>query len=96
MSATAEVTTVLYGERASFVMARDGGTILEAAQAAGIAIPYQCVAGSCASCRARLTRGRVHMLNPFALDDAELAAGFVLACQAIPQSDRLELDFDTE
>lgn len=49
---------------------------------------------SCATCRARLVTGAISLKSNFALDDDELAAGYVLACQCLPESDDISLDFD--
>jgi ring-1,2-phenylacetyl-CoA epoxidase subunit PaaE len=49
----------------------------------------------CGTCRARLVDGEVDMRRNFALDESELAAGFVLTCQSYPVSDTLTVDYDT-
>jgi len=56
--------------------------------------PYSCRDGLCGSCRARVLLGAVTMDRQYALDAAELAAGYTLACRAGPASDRIDLDFD--
>ncbi len=56
--------------------------------------PYACRGGVCGTCRARLTDGRVRMDRNYALEPAELDAGYVLACQSRPLTDRVGLDFD--
>jgi ferredoxin len=53
---------------------------------AGLAAPSSCETGSCATCMARLTQGSARMLNNDALDDDEVADGWVLTCQALPTS----------
>ncbi len=75
-------------------MPRAGITVLDAARAAGVELPSSCEVGSCSTCRARLLAGQLHMLNNLILDEAECAAGYVLACQAVPDSDTLSLDFE--
>lgn len=92
----ARISVSAFGEQAAFTMPCDGRTVLEGARKAGVPLPSSCEAGSCATCRALLVSGRVRLLNNFALDDAELAAGFVLACQALPESADVALDFDVE
>lgn len=62
-------------------------TILEAAEALSIEIPYECRSGICGQCKTRLLNGTVQMDCEDALSAAEKASGFVLACQARPQSD---------
>lgn len=70
------------------------GNILDSARAAGLPAPYACKAGVCATCRARLTRGKVLMAANYGLSDAEVAAGYILTCQAIPESDDVAVDYD--
>jgi CDP-4-dehydro-6-deoxyglucose reductase len=68
-----------------------GETVLEAAQRAGLALPYSCQAGVCGSCKAILVEGRCHYPRnpPAALNAAEQARHAVLLCQAVPCSDLL-------
>jgi CDP-4-dehydro-6-deoxyglucose reductase len=68
-----------------------GETVLEAAQRAGIALPYSCRAGVCGSCKATLLTGRCEYPRnpPLALDADERAHHAVLLCQAVPASDLL-------
>jgi CDP-4-dehydro-6-deoxyglucose reductase len=72
----------------SFTVARDG-TLLAAAIEQGIGLPYGCKDGACGSCKCKLLEGRVihgaHQAK--ALSAEEEAAGFVLTCCAIPQTD---------
>jgi ring-1,2-phenylacetyl-CoA epoxidase subunit PaaE len=97
-SATAEgmsqVTIVLDGRRSTFPLARDGERILDAALHVRADAPYACKGGVCGTCRARLLTGSVEMDQCFALEQNELDAGFVLACQSHPTSDQVVLDFD--
>ena len=90
----AEISVRVFGQRHAFLMARDGDTVLNAARAMGIDLPFSCEAGCCSTCRAKLVSGQVRMVNNFILDEAECAAGYVLACQAVPESETLSLDFD--
>jgi CDP-4-dehydro-6-deoxyglucose reductase len=66
-----------------------GETVLEAAQRAGIALPYSCRAGVCGSCKAVLKEGRCDYPRnpPTALDVHDRAHHAVLLCQAVPASD---------
>ncbi len=68
-----------------------GETVLEAAQRAGLALPYSCLAGVCGSCKATLVEGDcVYPRNPpSALNAAEQQRHQVLLCQAVPASDLL-------
>lgn len=92
-------------EQARIVIIRDGlrreiefrkqmPSILDAAAAAGMEVPFSCTSGVCGTCRAKLVEGEVRMERNFALDKAEVAAGFVLCCQAHPLTERVVLSFD--
>ncbi len=73
-----------------------GTTILERALAEGIAYPHDCTVGTCASCKARLKQGRVREATPFGytLSKAELDAGYILACQAVPRDELTIIEID--
>ena len=57
-------------------------TLLEAAEAAAIALPYECRSGICGQCKTRLIDGMVQMECEDALSPGDKLAGLVLACQA--------------
>ncbi len=92
---TAEVTILLDGRASTFPLSEAGEPILDAALAVRADAPYACKNGMCGTCRAKLVEGSVEMDHNYALEDEELAAGFVLACQAHPRSARVTLDFDS-
>ena len=69
-------------------------SILDAALRVRPELPYSCKGGMCASCKARLVTGQVHMDKNWALIDSEVQAGYVLTCQAHPLTDSVEVDFD--
>jgi ring-1,2-phenylacetyl-CoA epoxidase subunit PaaE len=69
-------------------------SILAAASRAGLDVPYSCKSGVCATCRAKLVEGQVRMDRNFALEKDDLAAGFVLTCQAHPLTERVVVSFD--
>ena len=89
-----EVTVVMDGERRSFHMGPDDGSILESAQVNGLDLPYSCKAGVCSTCRAFLTKGEVDIAVTYALEPWERERGFILSCQARPKTAAVELDFD--
>ncbi|WP_421415567.1 2Fe-2S iron-sulfur cluster-binding protein [Serratia plymuthica] len=66
-----------------------GETVLESALKAGVALPYNCQVGSCKSCLCRVVSGKVRSLVDlgYLLSAEDIAAGHVLACQCLPQSD---------
>lgn len=70
------------------------GNILDSARAAGLAAPFACKAGVCATCRAKVTKGKVEMAARYGLTDEEVAEGYVLTCQSVPLSDGVAVDYD--
>lgn len=89
-----EVTVVLDGATRTFTLDRTRENILDAGLAQGIEMPYSCKGGVCSTCRCRLVEGEVDMDVNFALEDYEVARGFILACQSYPASDKVSVDFD--
>ena len=75
-------------------MVDDGTAILDAALENRADLPFACKGGMCCTCRCKLVEGEVTMDKTYALDDDEIAAGFVLSCQATPVTDTVVLDFD--
>ena len=65
---------------------RAGNTLLQTARIAGLRAPSSCETGSCGTCMARIESGAARMLNNDALDDDEVAEGWVLTCQSLPTS----------
>jgi ferredoxin-NADP reductase len=63
-----------------------GETLLESARRAGLSPPFSCEAGNCGTCMARLTEGKATMRNNDVLEDDELAEGYILTCQAVPDT----------
>ena len=70
------------------------GNILDSARAAGLPAPFACKAGVCATCRAKVTRGKVEMAARYGLTDEEVASGYVLTCQSVPLGDGVAVDYD--
>ena len=70
------------------------GNILDSARAAGMPAPFACKAGVCATCRARVTKGKVEMAARYGLTDDEVAEGYVLTCQSVPLGDGVAVDYD--
>ncbi|AGL18250.1 1,2-phenylacetyl-CoA epoxidase subunit PaaE [Actinoplanes sp. N902-109] len=90
---TTEVTVLLDG-RSTTVAVPAGRTILEGAQRTRPDLPFACKGGVCGTCRAKVTEGAARMRRNFALEPAEIAAGYVLTCQAVPVSASVVADFD--
>jgi ring-1,2-phenylacetyl-CoA epoxidase subunit PaaE len=93
-AAAARVVLLRDGLKREVEVRAEHASILDAASAAGLEVPYSCTSGVCGTCRAVCTEGRVRMTRNFALTPDEVAAGQVLACQAHPLTERVVLDFD--
>jgi ferredoxin len=88
-----EVTIIF--ERAKVSVPRlPGQTLLECARRGGLTPPFSCEAGNCGTCMARLTEGTATMRVNDALDDDEVADGYVLTCQAVPDTPNTTVDYD--
>jgi len=70
------------------------GNILDSARASGLPAPFACKAGVCATCRAKVTSGKVEMAVHYGLTDEEVAEGYVLTCQSVPLGDGVAVDYD--
>ena len=68
--------------------------ILDSAREAGLPAPFACKAGVCATCRAKVTKGKVEMAARYGLTDEEVAAGYVLTCQSVPVGEGVAVDYD--
>jgi len=90
----ASVTVLLDGRSQSFVLPENGASILDATLRYRADAPFACKNGVCGTCRAKIVEGEVRMDANYALEPAEVAAGYALACQSHPASDRVIIDFD--
>jgi ring-1,2-phenylacetyl-CoA epoxidase subunit PaaE len=92
-------------ESAKVVVIRDGisreiefrksdPSLLDAAARAGMDVPFSCKSGVCSTCRCKVLEGQVRMDKNFALDKEEVAAGFILSCQAHALTERVVISFD--
>ncbi len=88
-----EVTVRLDGRSSTFTMP-DEGSVLDATLAVRADAPFACKGGVCGTCRVMVREGKVEMARNYALEPEEIAAGYALACQSAPTTDRLEVDFD--
>ena len=91
--AVSQVAVTLDGRATQIPMSREH-SILDGAAASRSEVPFACKGGVCGTCRAIVRCGEVDMRRNYALDDAEVEAGFVLTCQTYPVSDEVSVDFD--
>jgi ring-1,2-phenylacetyl-CoA epoxidase subunit PaaE len=91
---TSEVTLTIDGRSSTAALPRDR-SILDGAQAVRSDLPFACKGGVCGTCRARLVTGEVTMRRNYALEEDELAAGYVLTCQSVAASSQITVDYDS-
>jgi ring-1,2-phenylacetyl-CoA epoxidase subunit PaaE len=88
-----ELTLTLDG-RTTTTTIPPGIPVLDGGQLARPDLPFACKGGVCGTCRARLVDGEVRMRRNYALEAAELAAGYVLTCQSLPVTGQVSVDYD--
>jgi ring-1,2-phenylacetyl-CoA epoxidase subunit PaaE len=93
-STGASITVMLDGRSQSFVLPEDGVSILDATLRYRADAPFACKNGVCGTCRAKVVEGKVRMDANYALEPADVNAGYALACQSHPAADRVVIDFD--
>jgi ferredoxin len=87
-AATHAVELVWPDGESQTIAVEEGERIVDAAEAAGVSVPYGCLHGACGTCTAELLEGSVtHQRPPRALKDRALDSGYVLPCVATPETD---------
>ena len=86
--------TIHLDRKRTTVPGRPGETLLESARRAGLAPPFSCEAGNCGTCMAKLTEGTATMRVNDALADDEVADGYVLTCQDVPDTACVTVDYE--
>jgi len=89
-----ETVVIRIDRRRHRIAYKPGDTILETARRGGLAPPFSCESGSCATCMAHIDEGSARMRVNNALSDDEVAGGWVLTCQAIPLTREVVVDYD--
>ncbi|WP_329293956.1 1,2-phenylacetyl-CoA epoxidase subunit PaaE [Streptomyces pseudovenezuelae] len=89
-----EVTVVLDGRSTTSALPRDT-TLLDSAARVRPDLPFACKGGVCGTCRALVRDGEADMRRNYALEPAEVDAGYVLTCQTFPVSETLTVDYDS-
>ena len=88
------VSVVLDGVTRQFDLTEAGDSIVDAAARAGLELPWSCKGGMCCTCRCKVVEGAAEMAVNYSLEPWEIEAGFTLACQSRPTSEKIVLDFD--
>ena len=93
VAATEEVVIELDG-KTTMAKYRKGETLLQVARSQALQAPYSCETGSCGTCMGLVLEGSARMVNNDALEDDEVAEGYVLTCQALPTSSTVRVTYD--
>ncbi|WP_116377440.1 ferredoxin--NADP reductase [Mycobacterium sp. MFM001] len=94
-AAETDGTVTIYLERKKVSVPRVAGeTLLESARRAGLAPPFSCEQGNCGTCMARLTEGSATMRVNDALEEDEVADGYILTCQGVPDTANVTVRYE--
>jgi ferredoxin len=93
MAVEGTVTILLDRQKAS-VQRVENETLLESARRAGLSPPFSCEAGNCGTCMAKLVEGKVTMRVNDALDEDEVADGYILTCQGVPDTESVTVEYE--
>jgi 3-ketosteroid 9alpha-monooxygenase subunit B len=91
---TTETVVITLERQITTAQYQTGDTILETARRVGLNPPFSCEQGNCATCMAHLDEGSATMRANNALSAEEVAGGWVLTCQALPDSPSVVVDYD--
>ena len=93
VAATEQIVIELDG-KSTTAKYRKGDTLLQVARSQALQAPYSCETGSCGTCMGLVLEGSARMVNNDALEDDEVAEGYVLTCQALPTSQIVRVTYD--
>ena len=86
--------TILLDRKKVSVPLVPGETLLESARRAGLQPPFSCEAGNCGTCMARLIEGHATMRVNDALEEDEVAEGYILTCQGVPDTASITVRYE--
>jgi ferredoxin-NADP reductase len=86
--------TIHLGRMKASVPRAAGETLLESARRAGLTPPFSCEAGNCGTCIAHVSEGSARMIVNKALEDDEVADGYILTCQAVPEGGSITVHYE--
>jgi ring-1,2-phenylacetyl-CoA epoxidase subunit PaaE len=90
----ARVTVIADGVKREVEFRAGDPSILDAALRSGLDLPYSCKGGMCCTCRGKLLEGKARMDKNYSLEAHDIAAGFILTCQAHPLTERVVVSYD--
>lgn len=93
MTVEGTITILLDRQKAS-VSRVEKETLLESARRAGLSPPFSCEAGNCGTCMAKLVEGKATMRVNDALDEDEVAEGYILTCQGVPDTPSVTVEYE--
>jgi ferredoxin len=93
MTVEGTITILLDRQKAS-VKRVEKETLLDSARRAGLSPPFSCEAGNCGTCMAKIVEGKATMRVNDALDDDEVAEGYILTCQGVPDTESVTVEYD--
>lgn len=89
-----KVKVIIDGIETEFELPSNGSSVLDAAIDAGADAPFSCKGAVCCTCKAKIINGKASMDMNYSLTDKEVEQGYILTCQAHPQTSELTVDFD--
>lgn len=93
---SSSLVTIELDGRSDTIDHHPGTTVLQTARQMGMAPPFSCESGNCATCMAKVVEGEVTMFANNALTEEEVADGWVLTCQALPVTPSLRVVYDSD